>query len=206
MTIRAWFAPLIVALSACAATPKPDTAPATIVDAGAPGPGTERGEVVEPDPAALPEPGDVVVSLLGRSRRDPVVESFIESSGAVVEVSPYPDGTTYHVAKNRGFSLLEEGGVIGTVFLYSQGYEDHERYTGILPRGLTFDDDRHSVHGKLGKPDRHGGGPGHATPIGPVAAWDKYYLPEWSLHVQYGQNGTISLVTLMTAASDPHRR
>jgi hypothetical protein len=144
-------------------------------------------------------------ALLGKPPSHAVVRAFVDRHNAVIELSSYPD-SVYHVAKDRGFSLLEEDGVIVTVFLYAQaGYEDFERYPGPLPRGLVAGDRREDVLRRLGEPHRSSGPVDRPGDMGSIAGWDKYYEPELSLHVQYDTQGIVQLVTLMTPTSDPHR-
>jgi hypothetical protein len=181
----------------CQPAPQP-VIPAVVVSPVAPPP----PELTQPEPAA--DFPDLTV-LLGKPSSHPAVRAFIDRLDAVIELSSYPDAT-YHLAKNRGFSLLEEDGVIGTVFLYTEaGYEDFERYPGPLPRGLVPGDRREDVLRKLGEPHRSSGPVDRPGDMGSIAGWDKYYEPALSLHVQYDAQGIVQLVTLMTPASDPHR-
>ncbi len=172
--------------------------PAVVVSPVAPPP----SQSAQPEPAAdFPDP----TVLLGKPSSHPAVQTFIDRHGAVIELSSYPDAT-YHLAKNRGFSLLEENGVIGTVFLYVEaGYEGFARYAGPLPRGLDIGDRRDDVLRKLGEPHRSSGPVDRPGDLGTIAGWDKYYEPAMSLHVQYDEQGVVQLVTLMTPETDPHR-
>ena len=176
----------------------PPPPPAVVVAPVAP-PSSDPGE---PEPAEdLADP----TALLGKPPSHTVVRAFVDRHNAVIELSSYPDAV-YHLAKDRGFSLLEEKGVIVTVFLYVEaGYEDFERYPGPLPRGLVVGDRREDVLRRLGDPDRSSGPVDRPGDMGTIAGWDKYYEPALSLHVQYDGQGIVQLVTLMTPASDPHR-
>ena len=188
----------VAALVGCSPPSQQPTTPAVVVTPVAP-PSSDLGEPEQADDRADP------TVLLGKPSSHPAVRAFIDRHDAVIELSSYPDAT-YHLAKNRGFSLLEEDGVIGTVFLYIEaGYEDFERYPGPLPRGLVAGDRREDVLRKLGEPHRSSGPVDRPGDMGSIAGWDKYYEPALSLHVQYDAQGIVQLVTLMTPASDPHR-
>jgi hypothetical protein len=109
------------------------------------------------------------------------------------EVSAYPE-RIYWVSRERGLDLMIEAGVITTVFMYAEGFQDHHAYTGALPGGIRSSDRSEDVRRVLGPPDMTGSG----------MAWEKWFRETWSLHVEYsGPGGAIQLVTLMTLESDP---
>src|SRR5690349_5140030 len=44
--------------------------------------------------------------------------------------------------KSKGIDMSFFKGNVTAVFLYNEGADDHKRYGGELPEGLSFDDDR----------------------------------------------------------------
>lgn len=158
-------------------------------------------------PASPIEPREIVseyVALLGKRVSDPLVVRYLEPRSGQYETSTY-GASVYFSFKKEGVSFLFEDEVLGTVFLYSEGHEHFSQFQGRLPRGLSFSDHLEQVRERMGKPSRSGGGGGQTTILGPVADWDKWYFPTWSLHVQYDRDGRVQMVTLMSQERDPHR-
>ena len=59
----------------------------------------------------------------------------------------------YWVWRNKGLNVLFADEKMDTVWLYNDGVEDHKRYGGALPEGLTFDDTLEVALKKLGPPE-----------------------------------------------------
>ncbi len=62
------------------------------------------------------------------------------------------DTSFYLSWKAQGADLLFENGDLCAAWFFNGGADEHKRYKGELPDGLTFDDDEGTVVKKIGKP------------------------------------------------------
>jgi len=141
--------------------------------------------------------------LIGKALTDKDASAFLNQLQAKPERIAFDKKEYYYCFTQAGIELIcDRQDRITTVFIYA-GDEHHGRYIGNLPRNLRFSDSRAEVSQKLGMPSMSGGGTKRM--IGKVPIWDKYYLPTYALHVEYGTNGTITQITLMTLGSEPNK-
>lgn len=137
-----------------------------------------------------------VDSLIGKPLNNSEVNSFLNNLRSRPKKSERFNDEFYYSYKDDGIELIcDKGDRITTVFLYA-GDQRQKRYQGVLPQGLSFSDTREDVIRKLKTPSKSGDYEGQA--------WSKYYFPAYSLHVQYGEDKTITQLTVMTPNSDPN--
>src|SRR5262245_42163058 len=140
-----------------------------------------------------------VFELLGKKMADRDVVAFLKALKEKVEVEKSVDSEGYYVSsKKDGIELgLDNDFLIRTIFLYSEGKDNHQQFTGTLPRGLTFRDTQEMVRKKLGKPTLSGGGQQDEI-FGFIPFHDRYDSVDHQLHIEYKIDKlSLALVTLM---------
>jgi len=87
---------------------------------------------------------------------------------------------------------------VSSVFLYSSHNDcGYNAYIGELPNGLTYNDGQKTVHSKLGRPARSGGGV-EIHPLGKGRPWDRFDNSQYALHVEFtGDKKAIAMITIM---------
>ena len=60
--------------------------------------------------------------------------------------------SSYLLYPSRGIDVLLEGGKVRSIFLYNEGVEDHKKYPGVGPSGLSLSSKRDQVLASLGEP------------------------------------------------------
>lgn len=92
--------------------------------------------------------------------------------------------------------ILTELQTIETIHLFSADeINGISSYEGEMPFNLNFTSTRTEVNATLGKPNRSGGG--YNSIVGHIPSWDKYYFTNYSLHIQYSDQGeSIDLITI----------
>ena len=103
-------------------------------------------------------PGEGVAGLLLGDDAARVVALFGEPedtathgvAGAKVTLSEY------YIYRDLGIDVLLLDGAVKTIFLYNDGAENHARYPGRTPRGITLASTRPQVLAALDEPDRYG--------------------------------------------------
>jgi hypothetical protein len=81
--------------------------------------------------------------------------------------------------------------ILRAFFLYSQGHEGFDQYTGRLPKGISFLEDRTIVRASLGEPQLTGGGNSFGKVTFPF--WDRYLFESCVLTVSYQNEKAIML-------------
>jgi hypothetical protein len=142
------------------------------------------------------DPADVLAAPLGTSI-DAIGGSPLLAGHAVV--IEHDDDMWHAEATSAGLSFVADttDGTIMAVQVHAAGHQDHSRFAGPLPAGLSFDHDRATVRRMLGRPSRSRD-PAVVDPFGPMPAWDRFDEPELSLHVEYTLDGDgIRMVSLL---------
>jgi hypothetical protein len=94
--------------------------------------------------------GSTYETLLGKTLDDNVVSDFILQNNC--QLSGF-----HYICKSIGVELsLDSGQRVVTVFMYAQGVDGFDEYTGDLPYGLTWNSTRSDVQGQLGSPNAQG--------------------------------------------------
>jgi len=139
--------------------------------------------------------------LIGKALTDKDASDLLNRLQARPERTAYDEKQYHYSFTQAGIELIcDPQDRITTVFIFA-GDDHHGRYMGDLPRKLRFSDSRAEISQKLGMPSMSGGGT-KDTMLGKIPIWDKYYFPTYSLHVEYGTNGTVNQITLSTPGSE----
>lgn len=94
------------------------------------------------------------------------------------------DGVSYLLNASEGINMvLSDQSYVRSVHLFSGNDYNCNSFDGSIPFELTFRMSRHVINRKFGHPDRKGGG--YTDFLGFLPAWDKYFLENCSLYVQY---------------------
>jgi hypothetical protein len=64
--------------------------------------------------------------------------------------------TTYLLYPSRGIDVLLEGNKVLSIFLYNEGVDEHKKYPGKGPSGITLSSKRDEVIAALGEPGARG--------------------------------------------------
>jgi hypothetical protein len=97
------------------------------------------------------------------------------------------DGVSYLFNASKGINLiLSDNFSVGSIHLFSGNNNETKRYRGVIPFDLDFSMSRTVVNRKFGSPDRKGGG--YTDFLGTEPAWNKYFLENCSLHIQYAMD------------------
>ena len=129
------------------------------------------------------QPGTGAAAVkLGDSRE--VVEKIlgkpVSSSGSGVHGSKTVE-TMYLLYPSHGIDVLLEGDKVRSIFLYNEGADDHKRYGGAGPAGVTLGSKRDEVLAALGDPSARG--------LGTEA--DLWFRYDSGLEVAFDREGTI---------------
>jgi hypothetical protein len=143
--------------------------------------------------------------LIGKIRTDKVPSELLSRLQSKPVRAAYTEKHYYYSFAQDGIELLcDSHDRIKTVFIFA-GDDHYGSYVGELPRNIRLSDSRTEVNRKLGKPSVSGV---NAEGIfGNIPMWDKFYLPTYSLHVEYGTNGTLRQITLsMLEGESPNKQ
>jgi hypothetical protein len=87
--------------------------------------------------------------LLNQSLGNPTVSSFVRA---------HCSSEMNYLCRRSGIEFtIGETGRVRTVFLYAQGADGFQAYTGQMPFGLRWSDTRADIEARLGTPDYIGG-------------------------------------------------
>ena len=121
---------------------------------------------------------------------DAIEEQKIEDSYYLVNVDSGID-TVYSLER-----------ILQSIHLFSKG-DEMRPYQGKIPFDLNFKMSQLEVIKTLGSPEKEGGG--YRDIWGKVPPWGKYIFNNYSLHVQYSEDGgNISLFTIGSLALEPY--
>lgn len=146
----------------------------------------------------------VLVSLLGVSILSDEFKYYISHLNEKADIDPQHGWFRF---KNNGIDFHFSSGALYEIYLFSEGFNrsfpprhGYKQYSGIIPGDLKFSDDRQTTNKKLGlpprsssKPVRQGRWDSHREPKGGADFW---VFSEYSMHVEYDQNGRIEMVCL----------
>lgn len=139
--------------------------------------------------------------LIGKIRTDKASSELLNRLHSTPVRVTHTENHYYYSFTKDGIELIcDSQDRIKTVFIFS-GSDHYGSYIGELPMNLRLSDSRIEVNRKLGKPSASG--VDTEGILGNIPMWDKFYLPTYSLHVEYGTNGTLRQITLSTLEGDP---
>lgn len=143
------------------------------------------------------------VNALGKSDGSSDFVDLCQSIGEAAKVTSDPDEYTDPVGKTKYFKFFQSGIEIGFrqdmlnhIHFYFNEQDGYSPFSGSLLMGIDSDRSREMVIKMLGEPSSSGGGKMDML-IGYINQWIKYELPEYSLHLQFSQNGLICRATLL---------
>ncbi|MQP66285.1 hypothetical protein GE253_13135 [Niveispirillum sp. SYP-B3756] len=82
------------------------------------------------------------------------------------------------------------------IHFYSEGYEEHAKYSEEMPHGLNFGDTKDDVLKKMGEPYSTGGGNYVKLLNKNSPMWIKYMIGDDVLHIQINNDERVDLVSL----------
>jgi len=91
----------------------------------------------------------------GREAVEKVLGKAESTSSSGVHGAKETD-TTYLIYPSRGIDVLLEGDQVRTIFLYNDGVDDHKKYPGSGPSGITLSSKRDDFISSLGQPGARG--------------------------------------------------
>jgi len=89
--------------------------------------------------------------------------------------------TTYLLYPSKGLDVLLEGDKVRSIFLYSEGVDEHKKYPGSGPAGITLGSTRKDIAAALGEPSARGLG----------AEAELWYRYDAGLEVTFQSDGAI---------------
>lgn len=107
------------------------------------------------------------------------------------------EDTFYLTNKFRGIEVVLSINLVVTyIHFFSDLNEETNTFQEELPLQIKFTYDRIKIRQVFRTPHKYGGG--IADPlVGYILCWDKYYLNDFSLHIQYSKdNNLINIVTI----------
>ena len=106
------------------------------------------------------------------------------------------DGVPYLLNASGGINMvLSDQSSVRSIHLFSANDCDCNGFSGSIPFDLKFSMSRKDTNRIFGKPDRKGGG--YTDFLGYLPAWDKWFLENCSLYIQYGTgHQTIDLLAI----------
>lgn len=144
---------------------------------------------------------DGLIRLLGASRSDPRIDSFIRQVDPppVITVDKEDDADAEFVEfKAHGFGLAFDHDILRAVDLRSgQQADGYARYELPLPMGISFQQSRSEVQALLPPPDVEGGG--REGYFGPIPEWIRYdNVDGLAIHFEFTSDAqAVQMVTLM---------
>lgn len=140
---------------------------------------------------------DTLAALVGQPLDSPRVVAFFLTQPATASRRRQGrtdlKGIRSLSSKQDGYEVDHRKGRIETVFLYLCERGDYSPFRGELIRGLSVQDSRQEVMGKLGPPTRSGAGDQDG-----LWPWDRYDSDRLCLHIAYGESGIgLRMLTLM---------
>ena len=142
--------------------------------------------------------------LLGRPADDPLVVAFLGSLDedpelAQLQFGGEDDGGALLFHRTGLQVGLDAAKFIKTIHLFGDGQPDYARYSYGLPAGLSFSQSREAARVLLGQPTESGG-PVQAIIGTSIRYWDRWDLPNFSIHLRYPEDlQSIELMTLLRA-------
>lgn len=133
------------------------------------------------------------LAVVGRPIRSRAVMALLDRYSMVPDDSHVL--SIYWEAPHAGIEILENNGVVDTVFLHAEGRDDYTAYRGPLPGGVRFGMSRSEARTCLGEPEWSG--PVLDVPgLGPSAT-DRYRLDELVVSLAHDAPGFgLALVVL----------
>lgn len=97
--------------------------------------------------------------LLGRDQNDSVLTEFCQKLGPVEKNKTLGD-SVYLNYPDSGICFLLSGAKISvsSIFLFSEGYQEHKAFRGEMPNGLTFLQSRDQARARFPRLICSGGG------------------------------------------------
>jgi hypothetical protein len=142
-------------------------------------------------------------SVLGMRLDDLAESGLLRSSNEPPKTELIEDRFHMEVPASGIAFIADLDGRVTTIQFHAEGHQGYKGFVGELPEGISFADDRQTIHSRLGRPSASGGG----TVIhflGKVPMWDRFDTPSHSLHVQYvAGEGAVNLVSLMRPDAVP---
>lgn len=89
--------------------------------------------------------------------------------------------STYLIYPSKGIDVLLEQGKVRSIFLYNEGIEEHRKYAGKGPGGITLGSKRAEIIAALGEPSARGLG----------AEMDAWYRYDSGVEVIFQPDGTL---------------
>lgn len=89
--------------------------------------------------------------------------------------------STYLIYPSKGIDVLVDQGKVRSIFLYNEGIEDHRKYGGKGPGGITLGSNRGDILAALGEPSAKGLG----------AEIDAWYRYDSGIEVVFQPDGTL---------------
>jgi curved DNA-binding protein CbpA len=133
-----------------------------------------------------------LVSLLGKSKNSPEIYQYMSFLKEKPYIDPYG---CYYQFKNSGIGILFDYEIVKTLSLYGEGYLGYKQYKGFIPGDLSFNDHRKRIKQKISKPSESGSWNDISNKC-KGGVWDKWFYLNYSLYVQYYEDGRISMITL----------
>ncbi len=129
-------------------------------------------------------PGDGAAGIrLGEERAG--VEKALgkpeSESGSGVSGGSAKRESTYLIYPSKGIDVLLEQGKVRSIFLYNEGIEEHRKYAGQGPGGITLSSKRADIIAALGEPSARGLG----------AEMDAWYRYDSGVEVIFQPDGTL---------------
>ena len=152
---------------------------------------------------------DDILHLIGKGENDP---AFVEYRRQLEEVGPVDptDDNAYDNAyldyPQSGICFhLKKGVGVSTIFLYSEGHEEHRSFQGKIPNGLEFGQSRDHVRSRFPVLLKQGGGQigmlGKRVPI-----WDLFLWKLNHVHVQYDDDLAAARMITLSAPEEKRLR
>ncbi|MFB1118593.1 hypothetical protein RF240_20860 [Dickeya dadantii] len=143
------------------------------------------------------------VNALGKGDDSYDFLELCQAIGESAKVTSDPDEYSDPVGKTKYFKFSHSGieigfrqGVLNHIHFYFSEEDGYSPFSGSLLFGINSNSSREMIIKNLGEPSSSGGGK-MDTLIGYINQWIKYELTEYSLHLQFSQNGSIHRATLL---------
>ncbi len=142
-----------------------------------------------------------VVKLFGTSIISTEIATFL-AANQQHHIDRQSDGDQYILSKEGGFDLLfceipsaprqhPQYRTLSAIFLFSSGAEKHKEFSGELPFGFSFRDNRHDLIAKR-QPDRTWViGRGRVPITYPNPTSDSWRAEAFNIHVRYWDDGRV---------------
>ena len=143
-----------------------------------------------------------IIQLLGRGQNDSVLEKFLQEIDTKEERDTDDElERIYSDYPESGVCFLFQQGICTTIFLYSEGHEEHRSFKGKIPNGLEFGQSRLQVRSQFPVLLKQGGGKigmlGEKVPI-----WDLFLWQLNHVHVQYNDSLEVAKMVTLSAPKE----